>query len=653
MCRYSQLRQTAPALPHLSGRKYLTTETIPAAQYTGNKRALPNPMDYGSRSWLVRGGYRFTPRHYLGGIFENTRQRYDIRDMAFEQYWNPKTRIASGKSQGVYRFGENIDNGQTIQRGLTDQWSYIGLGYSRLRYFDEHHRKTRNGLEYRYDNPDKNTFVDQAKISLDRQNITLDTLRSDVNCSVYPAVDKNCRPGTDKPWSFYESERSIYGEKHNALNLEAEKKLSFAHTSHKLHLNAGFDRFQSKLDRKDFYALNSQQDVVYVNDQADGSKSNPYIYRLENPRVEKFNLCRYNNFVGVSSCHSRIINGHSYHIGLRDHMSLGKYVDWGVGARYDYHKMTTDDSWTASGTFRNGSWNSGFVFKPNSNLSFLHRISSGFRVPSFQELFGYRVSGFEKGINDKAHYVGKFKPEKALNNEFGVHVKGGFGHLEASYFRNRYKGLIGLTHIDPNVAGLTNAEKARGYRNMYNATTDGINIVGKVDWHGITDKLPEGLYSTVAYNHVKLKKASLTKDYFVHSCGMLFDAIQPSRYVLGLGYDAPSGKWGVNGMMTYSKAKKPDELQTVCKTGYLVHNESATKKATKPWYVFDVSGYVNLKDKMTLRAGIYNLANRRYSQWENVRQSAMGAVNQQTKVENYARYAAPGRNVTVSMEMKF
>lgn len=111
--------------------------------------------------------------------------------------------------------------------------------------------------------------------------------------------------------------------------------------------------------------------------------------------------------------------------------------------------------------------------------------------------------------------------------------------------KTRDQGLIGLIHIDPNVAGLTNAEKARGYRNMYNATTDGINIVGKVDWHGITDKLPEGLYSTVAYNHVKLKKASLTKDYFVHSCGMLFDAIQPSRYVLGLGYDAPSGKWGV------------------------------------------------------------------------------------------------------------
>lgn len=54
-----------------------------------------------------------------------------------------------------------------------------------------------------------------------------------------------------------------------------------------------------------------------------------------------------------------------------------------------------------------------------------------------------------------------------------------------------------------------------------------------------------------------------------------------------------------------------------------------------------------------LRLGIYNLFNYRYVTWEAVRQSALGAVNQHQNVGNYTRYAAPGRNYTLTLEMKF
>lgn len=630
----------------------LKTEEVPAAQYTGSNRVLPNPMEYESRSWLFKGGYQIAPRHYLGAVLENTLQRYDIRDMDFEQYWSNTNRSFSeaDKSQGVYGYGENINNGLTARQGSSDGWRYIGLGYSRLRYFDEHHKKNRQGLTYRYDNPEKNTWADKLRIGIDRQTITLDTLRHDHYCSVYPTVDKNCRADLNKPWSAYQSERSIYGEQHLLWHINGEKKLSLAGSEHKLSFGIGSDRFQSTLQRKDIYAENMQQDVESVS--GDYTRHDPYVYRISNRKIHTFDLCDYSNNISVYNCHTRKIKGWNHYLSLRDHMSLGQYFDWGVGMRYDYHKMTASDSWTSSGSFKNFSWNSGLVFKATPYLSFSHRISDGFRTPSFQELFGYRIDGYEKGKNDNDHYVGKFKSEKALNNEFGIHLKGAFGYLEASYFRNRYKNLIGLTHIDPNIQGLSDGEKARGYRNMYNASTDGINLIGKIDWNGVSEVLPDGLYSTLAYSHVKLKKASLTKPYFQHSCSLLLDTIQPSRYVLGLGYDAPSGKWGVNGMMTYSKAKNPDELQGECRSG-ITRNTSATKKTTKAWYIFDISGYVNLKDKLTLRGGIYNLANRRYAQWESVRQSAIGAVNRQRSVGDYTRYAAPGRNVTVSLEMKF
>ncbi|MCP2040649.1 outer membrane receptor protein involved in Fe transport [Neisseria sp. HSC-16F19] len=74
---------------------------------------------------------------------------------------------------------------------------------------------------------------------------------------------------------------------------------------------------------------------------------------------------------------------------------------------------------------------------------------------------------------------------------------------------------------------------------------------------------------------------------------------------------------------------------------------------SRSWYIYDLVGYANFnKNRLTLRAGIYNLTNRKYSTWESVRQSSINAVNPVASSHG-ARYAAPGRNFVLSMEMKF
>lgn len=62
------------------------TEVVNDNEYTGKDRIKPNPMDYNTDSWLVRLGYQFTPKHYLGAIFEHTKQKYDIQDMSVPKY---------------------------------------------------------------------------------------------------------------------------------------------------------------------------------------------------------------------------------------------------------------------------------------------------------------------------------------------------------------------------------------------------------------------------------------------------------------------------------------------------------------------------------------------------------------------------------------
>ncbi len=99
------------------------------------------------------------------------------------------------------------------------------------------------------------------------------------------------------------------------------------------------------------------------------------------------------------------------------------------------------------------------------------------------------------------------------------------------------------------------------------------------------------LYSTLAYNRIKVKDVDIRADRTVFE-SYLFDAVQPSRYVLGLGYDHPDGIWGINTMFTYSKAKSVDEL--LGSRALLNGNanaKSSTARRTGLWYVTDVSGY--------------------------------------------------------------
>ncbi|MWQ71508.1 TonB-dependent receptor, partial [Glaesserella parasuis] len=87
--------------------------------------------------------------------------------------------------------------------------------------------------------------------------------------------------------------------------------------------------------------------------------------------------------------------------------------------------------------------------------------------------------------------------------------------------------------------------------------------------------------------------------------------------------------------------------------GFANYERTATKKRTRSWHTFDLTGYVTPWKHITVRAGVYNLMNYRYTTWESVRQSSLNAIHQHTNVKDYARYAAPGRNYVLSVEMKF
>lgn len=625
-------------------------QTVSTRDYTGSNRFLADPLSYESRSWLFRPGFRFeNKRHYIGGILERTQQTFDTRDMTVPAFLTKEVFDANkdplpgnGKYAGDHKYGGLFTK---VEDGAP-----VGAEYGTGVFYDETHTKSRYGLEYVYTNADKDTWADYARLSYDRQGIGLDNHFQQTHCSA-DGSDKYCRPSADKPFFYYKSDRVIYGESHRLLQAAFKKSFDTAKIRHNLSVNLGFDRFGSDLRHQDYFYQNANRDYLPKTTHPgnpkislNGSQDKPYWVSIGGGNVKKEGLCLSgsNNY---ADCTPRSINGKSYYAAVRDNVRLGRWADVGAGLRYDYRSTHSDDGSVSTGTHRTLSWNVGIVLKPADWLDLTYRTSTGFRLPSFAEMYGWRSGDKIKAV--------KIDPEKSFNKEAGIVFKGDFGNLEASWFNNAYRDLIVRGYEAQIKNGKEEAKGDPAYLNAQSARITGINVLGKIDWNGVWDKLPEGWYSTFAYNRVRvrdIKKRADRTDIQSH----LFDAIQPSRYVVGLGYDQPEGKWGVNGMLTYSKAKEITELlgSRALLNGNS-RNTKATARRTRPWYIVDVSGYYTIKKHFTLRAGVYNLLNHRYVTWENVRQTASGAVNQHKNVGVYNRYAAPGRNYTFSLEMKF
>lgn len=615
-------------------------ETVSVSDYTGANRIKPNPMKYESQSWFLRGGYHFSEQHYIGGIFEFTQQKFDIRDMTFPAY----LRSTEKRDDSSGSFYPMQDHGayQRIEDGR-------GVKYASGLYFDEHHRKQRVGIEYIYENKNKAGIIDKAVLSANQQNIILDSYMQHTHCSLYPNPSKNCRPTLDKPYSYYHSDRNVYKEKHNMLQLNLEKKIQQNWLTHQIAFNLGFDDFTSALQHKDYLTRRvtaTASSIGKAGEIRNGYKERPYLYPKPKASFDGRDLCNYQGkSSNYSDCKVRLIKGKNYYFAARNNMALGKYVDLGLGIRYDVSRTKANESTISVGKFKNFSWNTGIVIKPTEWLDLSYRLSTGFRNPSFAEMYGWRYGG-----NNSDVYVGKFKPETSRNQEFGLALKGDFGNIEISHFSNAYRNLIAFAEeLQKNG---TTGKGNYGYHNAQNAKLVGVNITAQLDFNGLWKRIPYGWYATFAYNRVKVKDQKINAGLASVS-SYLFDAIQPSRYIIGLGYDHPSNTWGINTMFTQSKAKSQNELLGQRSLGNTSRNVKSTRKLTRAWHILDVSGYYMANKNIMLRLGIYNLFNYRYVTWEAVRQTAQGAVNQHQNVGSYTRYAASGRNYTLTLEMKF
>lgn len=594
---------------------------------------------------------------YTRRFGKETKNNSDAADTVItdnKQSWNPNAGSTNYGSRGIarskpdpqnwenistlfklgYNFNDQNRIGWIYEDSRTDRtttelsnmwaanWKGEALGDTRSRQ-DISYRK-RIGFEYK--NQLEKGPWDSLNLRYDRQTIDMSTWTWDL------PTDYN-RSGVNS--DVYHMFRNIR-QKNTQFGADAEKQIDF-----------------SKLVWAMQYGLGGSQ-----NDN--GNRDHSYWVRLYDPKYQTSNNQELTMLVESSSKNRFAYWNNTFQFGDSSQYRLN------AGVRYDNSSSKAKDNPNYTPAIRGQipylgserkhsgfSYGLGLDWKFTPHLNLLAKYSTGFRAPTSDEtwlLFPHPDFYLKANPNLKA--------ETAKNFELGLAGSGKAGNFKFSGFQTRYRNFIELTYMgvssdnpnSPNYAPISDgtalvSSPVWQNQNRSSAWVKGLEFNGT--WNLDSIGLPQGTHAGVNVSYIKGKaKQNNGQETPIN-------ALSPWSAVYNLGYDAPSKRWGLNAYLTRTAAKKPSD--TVHSSDDL-NNPWPFAKHSKAYTLFDLTGYVNLGKYFTLRAGAYNIGNKKYYTWESLRSiREFGTVN---RVDNKThagieRFTSPGRSYNLTLEAKF
>ena len=501
-------------------------------------------------------------------------------------------------------------------------WKGEALGDTRSRQ-DISYRK-RIGFEYK-NQLDKGPW-DSLNLRYDRQTIDMSTWTWDLPTD-YASNGVNS--------DVYHMFRNIR-QKTAQYSVDAEKQIDFSKSVWAMQYGLG----GSKNDN--------------------GNSDHSYWVRLYDPKYQTSNNQELTMLVESSSKNRFAYWNNTFQFGDSSQYRLN------AGVRYDNSSSKAKDNPNYTPAIRGQipylgserkhsgfSYGLGLDWKFTPHLNLLAKYSTGFRAPTSDEtwlLFPHPDFYLKANPNLKA--------ETAKNFELGLAGSGKAGNFKLSGFQTRYRNFIELTYMgvssdnpnSPNYAPISDgtalvSSPVWQNQNRSSAWVKGLEFNGT--WNLDSIGLPQGTHAGVNVSYIK-GKAKQTNEQETP-----INALSPWSTVYNLGYDAPSKRWGINAYLTHTAAKKPSD--TVHSSDDL-NNPWPFAKHSKAYTLFDLTGYVNLGKYFTLRAGAYNIGNKKYYTWESLRSiREFGTVN---RVDNKThagieRFTSPGRSYNFTLEAKF
>jgi hemoglobin/transferrin/lactoferrin receptor protein len=283
----------------------------------------------------------------------------------------------------------------------------------------------------------------------------------------------------------------------------------------------------------------------------------------------------------------------------------------------------------------------GLIFQANPNTSLFARYSRGFRPPSYSELnTSFRADAPvrpHKGIPNP-----NLQEETSSNFEMGFKTKSRQLDFDITGFYNRYKNFIeanAFTGFDANdvsfgvpfqILQSVNIPKAEIYglelkaAYRFSPSPDGVYLRGALGWQRGND---------------------LTADRAIPT-------IEPLKAVVGLGYQGKDNRWGVEATTTFvAKAREQTDFISSASQTFRNARPVIVNPYEPPAYTLvDLRGFYNINPSFSLTMGLYNLFDKEYYQYSDVRSID---TNSRVFEAQRDRSGQAGRNFSIGLNWQF
>jgi hemoglobin/transferrin/lactoferrin receptor protein len=312
---------------------------------------------------------------------------------------------------------------------------------------------------------------------------------------------------------------------------------------------------------------------------------------------------------------------------LQDQISLGALTVT-PGLRFDSYRLdakTGDPQYTGAPVSSSDN-----ALSPR--LAVLYQISPAL-IPYAQYAHGFRAPSPDQVNNSFANPLYGYtsignpnlKPETSDTIEAGLRGKLGTGLGPLTYsgavFAGRYRDFISQQTVggtgsptNPLIFQYVNYGKARIH-----------GLEGRAEWF-----LPKGFSVKTA---MAFTKGSVEN---TGAANQPLDTINPFSAVFGMRYE-PSERWFAQADLLFQAAKKSSDITPKSCS-------SATCFAPPSSFVVDLRGGYRFSKHVTAYVGVFNLFDRKYWNWSDVR-----GIADSSSIKD--AYTAPGRNVSVSMKI--
>lgn len=267
------------------------------------------------------------------------------------------------------------------------------------------------------------------------------------------------------------------------------------------------------------------------------------------------------------------------------------------GMRYDQYSITPkpDAAYLASNPYdrapaknngKQASFKLGSTYKIDAINSLFGQFAQGYKAPDMNQLY--------ENFDRPGAYAGKsnphLKPESVDSLEVGYRFQAKQANFEIMAFYSQYDDFIENINLG---ADATHPLGIFQNQNITGVKIHGLETKGSL---ALTEQLQ--LRGAVAYAKGSSKKEGKTQ---------ALDSVAPLHGIAALAYDAPSKQWG-------------SELAIRAAAGKKSRDVSKTSPFLPAGYaVIDATAHYQLGKNLRLDAGIFNITDQQYWEWETAR----------------------------------